>query len=81
MGSIPYIPASEERIKERLQEAVNHVRYAVQVLEDYLDRDLYGHASDFDVALVAVALAFDSPETEDILRFIKGQILNWLNSR
>jgi hypothetical protein len=76
---IPYIPCSEQRISEKLQEASRYVRAAIQILEEDLDRDIYGYVSDCDVALLSVSLAFESPETEDLTAYIKGQILNWLS--
>jgi hypothetical protein len=34
-----------------------------------------------DVALLAAAMSFDARVAEEVLAFVKAQILDWLNSR
>jgi hypothetical protein len=78
---LPYVPASPSHIKNQLHEAQYYIEAAIQALEEYLPRDLYEYVADVDVALVSTAMAYDARVAEEVLTFIKAQILDWLNSR
>jgi len=77
----PYIPVSKEKIENALREAPYYVDTAIQVLEEYLDQDSYCYVSEMDVAVLAAAMSFDARYAENVLTFIRGQILDWLYSR
>jgi hypothetical protein len=76
-----YITVSLDHVAHTLCAAPYYVDQAAQVLEEYLEPELHQYVTEVDIAVLAAAMAFDARMAEDIAKFIKAQILDWINSR
>jgi hypothetical protein len=72
---IPYIPFDERLIAEKIRLGEQYVRDAVELLEERLPREYYGHVAGSDIAILAVALAASDEEViENVIDLIEWQI-------